>query len=410
MTTGAGLATTPEMADEIRVATGSRAPTTVVPMPARPSNTDAHPSAPLRRTIDVRGAALTVLVVLASLFALQWARPVLVPVLIAILMSYALEPMVHRLVRWRVPRGLAASLVFTATLGGVAALGYALSYQLAVAADRLPSAAQELREAVQAYRNGAPGAVANVQAAATELQKLSGAAGPASPAPAPVTTVAIEKKPFDLGDYLWQGSLSITTFVGDTIVVLFLTFYLLIAGDLFRHRFIEIAGPTLSQKKITVEILHAISEQIARYLFVRVVISVMVAIGTGAAFWAIGLEQPAVWGIVAGLLNVIPYVGPLAITVAAGIAAFVQFHTLSMAMLSAGLATVVACVEAYAVTPWLMSRTAEMNPAAVFIGLVFWGWLWGLPGLFLAVPLLMVIKAVSDHVEALHPIAALLRG
>jgi predicted PurR-regulated permease PerM len=329
--------------------------------------------------------------------------------LIATLMSYALEPMVHRLVRWQVPRGLAASLVFIATLGGVAALAYGLSYQLAAAANRLPSAAQELREAVQTYRSGARGTVANVQAAATELQKLSGASGPASPAPSPVTTVAIEKKPFDLGDYLWAGSLSLTTFVGDTVIVLFLAFYLSLAGDLFRHRFIEMAGPTLSQKKITVEILHAISEQIARYFFVRAVISAMVAVATGAAFWAMGLGQPAVWGIAAGLLNVIPYVGPLAITAAAGVAAFVQFHTFSMAALGAGLATLVACVEAYAVTPWLMSRTAEMNPAAVFIGLVFWGWLWGLPGLFLAVPILMVLKAVSDHVEALRPIATLLR-
>jgi predicted PurR-regulated permease PerM len=151
----------------------------------------------LRRTIDVR------------------------PILIAILMSYALEPMVHRRGPLALPRGVAASLVFIATLGGVAALGYALSDQLAAAADRLPSAAQELRQAVQTYRNGAPGTVANVQAAATELQKLSGAAGP------------VVKKPFDLGDYFWQGWLSITTFSGDAIVVLFLAFYLLLAGICF---------------------------------------------------------------------------------------------------------------------------------------------------------------------------------
>jgi predicted PurR-regulated permease PerM len=352
---------------------------------------------------------LTVLAVLACVFALQWARPVLVPLLLAILISYALDPMVLGLVRWRVPHGLAASLVFLAALSVVTGLGYTLSHQLAATADRLPSAAREFREALQAYGSGAPGAVANVQAAAAELEKLSGAAA-APTGPPSLTTVAIEKKPFDLGDYLWEQSLSVTTFVGDTIIVLFLALYLLLAGDLFRHRFLEIAGPTLSEKKITLQILHAISDQIAQYLFVRMVISVMVAAATGAAFWVMGLAQPAVWGIAAGLLNVIPYVGPLAVTVSAGVAAFVQFHTFSMAALSAGLATAVACVEAYAVTPWLMSRTAEMNPAAVFIGLIFWGWLWGLPGLFLAVPILMVLKAVSEHVEALQPIATLLKG
>jgi predicted PurR-regulated permease PerM len=139
------------------------------------------------------------------------------------------------------------------------------------------------------------------------------------------------------------------------------------------------------------------------------VISGLVAAGTFGAFWAIGVEQPAVWGVAAGLFNVIPYVGPAAITVGSAVAAFVQFHTLPMVALTAGLATAVACIEAYAITPWLMSRTAEMNPAAVFIGLIFWGWMWGLPGLFLAVPILMVIKSVGDHVESLHPVALLLK-
>ena len=386
-------------------------PPNVIPMPRTPPVAEARPTAsPTRRLIDVRGYALTVLMVLACVFALQWARPLLVPILLGVLISYALEPVVHRLVQWSVPRGVAASLVFVTALGALAVLGYALSYQVTALADRLPAAALEVREAIQTRRAGAPGPVANVQAAAIELQKLSGTDGPAATASPKVQTVAIEKKPFDLGDYLWEGSVSVTTLIGDAIVVLFLALYLLLAGDMFRRRFVEIAGPTLSQKKITLHILDAISLQIGRYLFVRAVISGIVAVGTFGAFWAMGLGQPAVWGVAAGLFNIIPYVGPVMITAAAGVAAFVQFHTVSMAALATGLAGTVAFVEAYAITPWLMSRTAEMNPAAVFIGLLFWGWLWGLPGLFLAVPILMVIKSVSDHVESLQPIATLLKG
>jgi predicted PurR-regulated permease PerM len=383
---------------------------TLIAMPSRDApSPDVRPVLVARRSVDVRGYALTTLMVLASVLALQWARPLLVPILLGMLISYALEPMVHRLVHWRMPHVAAASLVFTGMLVLMGLLSYAVSFQLAAVADRLPSAAQELRLALQARRHGAPGAVGKVQAAANELQKLSGADAPAS-AVRRIPTVTVEKKPFDLGDYLWESSLSVTAFVGDTVVVLFLALYLLLAGDLFRRRFVEIAGPTLSQKKITLQILDAISLQIGRYLFVRAVISGLVGVGTFAAFWAIGLAQPAVWGIAAALLNVIPYAGPVAIVAAAGLAAFVQFHTVGMAILTGGLATAVASVEAYAITPWLMSRTAEMNPAAVFIGLVFWGWLWGLPGLFLAVPILMVIKSVSDHVEALHPVATLLKG
>src|SRR6185503_19716511 len=121
-----------------------------------------------RRPTDVRGYALTVLMGLACIFALQWARPLLVPLVFGILISYALEPIVSRLVQWRIPRGLAAPLVFTTTLAAVAALGYALSYQVTAAADRLPSAAHEVREAIQTYRRGAPGPVAKVQEAAKE--------------------------------------------------------------------------------------------------------------------------------------------------------------------------------------------------------------------------------------------------
>jgi predicted PurR-regulated permease PerM len=381
----------------------------VIPMPPRPApDAAARPALALRRPVDVRGYALTTLMVLACVFTLQWARPLLVPILIGILISYALEPMVHRLVRWRVPHAAAAPLVFVGMLAALGALGYTLSHQLVAVADRLPSAAQELREAVQTRGQGAPGPVGKVQQAANELQKLSGAETVADARPR-IPTVAIEKKPFDLGDYLWEGSLSVTAFIGDTVVVLFLALYLLLAGDLFRRRFAEIAGPTLSQKKITLQILDAITLQIGRYLFVRVVISAIVGVGTFAGLWAMGLAQPAVWGVAAALLNVLPYVGPIAVAGGAAVAAFVQFHSVASAGLAASVATGVACVEAYLITPWLMSRTAEMNPAAVFIGLLFWGWLLGLPGLFLAVPILIVIKSVSDHVEALHPVGTLLK-
>jgi predicted PurR-regulated permease PerM len=352
--------------------------------------------------------ALTILTVLASVFAIQWARPVLVPILLGILISYALDPIVRRLVSWRVPRGLAAVVVFLATLAMIATLAYSLSHQLAAAADRLPAAAQEFREAIEERFRGEPGAVAKVQQAANELQKLSGAEAGTPPA-AQVQTVAIQKTPFDFGAYLWQSSLSLTTFAADMVVVLFIALYLLLAGDTFRRRFVEIAGPTLTRKRITLQILDAVDLQISRYLFVRLLISIIVGVGTFVAFWAIGLSQPAVWGLAAGVLNVIPYLGPAAVAVAASLAAFIEFHTFSMVALTGALAVAVACIEAYAITPWLTSRTAEMNPAAVFIGLVFWGWVWGVPGLFLAVPIIMVLKSVGDHVEALQPLATLLK-
>jgi predicted PurR-regulated permease PerM len=381
----------------------------IIAMRGSPPTDADRPTTADRRAVAVRTFALTVLTILASTLALQWARPLLVPILIGILISYALDPMVRRLVAWNMPHAVAATSVFIVTLSGVALFGYALSRPLLSVADRLPSAAQELREAIESWRAGAPGPVTKVQQAAKELQKLSGAESPPAAARPKIPTVAIERKPFDIGEYLWEGSLSVTAFLAETVVVLFLALYLLLAGDTFRRRFVEIAGPRFSQKKNALQILDVIGLQISRYLFVRAVISGFVGVGTFAAFWTIGLAEPAVWGVAAGLLNVIPYIGPAAVTAAAGVAAFVQFHSVPVALLTMSAATAVACVEAYVLTPWLMSRTGEMNPAAVFIGLVFWGWLWGLPGLFLAVPIMMVLKAVSDHVDALQPLATIMK-
>jgi predicted PurR-regulated permease PerM len=382
-------------------------PEKVVPLPLTPRVPESPPEEV--PPVDARGLPLTVVMVLAVVLTLQWARPLLVPILIGVLVSYSLDPVVKRLVVWRVPHPFAATIVFVSTVAGVGLLTYSLSHQVLALTDQLPAAAQQLRETLQSRRAGEPGPVAKVQKAAEELQKLSGSDAPVPDAQRRLATVAIQRKPFDLGDYLWASSLSVTTFAGDTVVVLFLAFYLLLAGDLFRRRLVEIAGPTLSRKKITLHILDGISVQVSRYLFVRLVISIIVSAGTFLAFWLVGLDQPGVWGVAAGLLNVIPYFGPAVIAGAAGIAAFLQFHTLVMAALTAGIAVGVASIEAYAVTPWLMSRTAEMNPAAVFLGLIFWGWLWGLPGLFLAVPIMMVIKTISDHVEALQPVATLLK-
>jgi predicted PurR-regulated permease PerM len=333
---------------------------------------------------------------------------VLVPIVIGILVSYALDPVVSRLVQWRLPRVVASTAVFVAVIAALVSFSYPLTRQVDTIVDRLPGAAHELRAAIEAWKGG-PGPVAKVQEAADELQKLSGAAAPPPNRQSRVTSAAAEHQPFDLGDYLWESSLSVTTFIADTVVVGVLTLYLLLSGDTFRRRFFEIAGPRLSQKKITLQILDAIATQISRYLFVRVLISIFVGFGTFVAFGAIGLEQPVAWAAAAGLLNVIPYLGAGVVAVAAGVAAFLQFHSLSMGALAAGLSTLVACVEAYFLTPWLTSRTGEMNATVVFIGLVFWGWLWGLPGLLLAVPIMMVIKAVSDHVDVLEPLATLLR-
>ena len=348
-------------------------------------------------------AGVWILAAIAAVTALRLGRALFVPLIVGLLLSYILDPIVTRLVARGLPRGIAATIVFLAALLALGWTGYAVSDEVSELVARLPHAAQEIRKAVE--QRTRPGPIAKVQEAADQLHEMS------TPSPnREVQKVQIAPPSFDVAGYLWASSGRAIRFGADIVVIVFLAFYLLAAGDHFRRQLMEIAGPTLSQKKVTLQILDEISAQISTYLFVRALISVIIAVATGLALWAAGLAQPAVWGLVAGILNVIPYLGPMTATAAIGVAALLQFHSATMPAVIVGLTALIAFVEAYLITPWLTSRAAEMNPAAVFIGLAFWGWLWGLPGLLLALPLMMILKAAGDHIEALRPIVIFLKA
>ena len=162
------------------------------------------------------------------------------------------------------------------------------------------------------------------------------------------------------------------------------------------------------KKKITVQILDEINRQIERFLIVRVVTSVAVGVATWLAFQAVGLEQAAVWGMAAGLFNSIPYFGPVIVAAGTAVVAFVQFGTLPMAAMVSGISLLITSVEGWILTPWLTSRAARTNEVAVFVGLIFWGFVWGIWGTLLAVPMLVALKACCDRIDDLKPIGELL--
>ncbi len=154
--------------------------------------------------------------------------------------------------------------------------------------------------------------------------------------------------------------------------------------------------------------LDDITQHIERYLLVQILTSALVGVATGLAFWAMGLENAAVWGIVAGVTNLIPYIGSVIVMAAAGLVAFLQFNSIQMALLVGGVSLVIHTLVGNLLVPWLTSRTSRMNPVAVFVGVIFWGWLWGIWGLLLGIPIMMVVKAICDRVEDLQPIGELL--
>lgn len=365
------------------------------------------PAAP--PALPVRNGWLVLLSALAALYALHWATPVLIPVLLGVMISYALTPVVNAMERWHIHRALGSAVVVIGLIAGSGWLVYSLADETAAIIETLPDAAQKFRQALRAERAAGPSAIEKVQKAATEIEKAaSETAAPDSAAPRGVTRVQIEKPKLNVHAWLWSGTMGALTFFGQLVTVLFFAYFLMAAGDKFRRKLMRITGARLSEKKVTLEMLDEISGQIQRYLLVQLSTSVLVGVASWLAFSAIGLENAAVWGIAAGVLNSVPYFGPVIVSCGIALVAFVQFGTFAMALWASGIALVITSIEGYVLTPWLIGRTARINAVVVFACVIVGGWLWGPWGLLLAVPVVMMIKAVCDRVEHFKPVGELL--
>jgi predicted PurR-regulated permease PerM len=247
-----------------------------------------------------------------------------------------------------------------------------------------------------------------VQRAAAQLEQAAQDSGPAPAAAKGVTRVQIERPHFKLTDYLLSGTLGLAGAASQTLVVGCISFFLMCSGNSFRRKMVRIAGPAFSQKKITLQVLDEITGQIHRYLMVQLATSVGVGIVTWLALLWIGLDRAAVWGVAAGVLNLVPYLGAIVVTGGLALVGFVQFGSPGPALLVGGVSLLIHTVSGQLLTPWLTSRASSINPVVIFVGVLAWGWLWGLWGLLLGVPLLMVVKAVCDRVEDLKAIGELL--
>jgi len=368
----------------------------------------------IRTPVDVRSVALTAIAAVAAIYFLQYAQAVLIPIVLGILISYSLEPIVTTLFALRIPRAVGAAVAVVILIGTLGLGLYTLSDQAMAVVNNVPEAAQRIRDRVRTHqRSSSGGALAKVQQAATEIDRAAQDAtatpgAPPPPAQRGVQKVEVVQPAFRTADYIWSGSVGVFNFVSQLVLVLFLVYFFLVTGDLYKRKFVKIAGPTLSHKKITVQILDDINLQIASFMRVEVVTSLLVAVATAFALWWLGLEHFALWGIVAGIFNSIPYLGPVVVTGGLGVVAFMQFDDVWRTLWVCGVAFGITSLEGFLLTPALMSRAAQMNPVAIFVGLIFWSWLWGVWGTVLAVPMLMMLKAVCDHVEDLQPIGELL--
>jgi predicted PurR-regulated permease PerM len=339
-----------------------------------------------------------VLIVLGTIAFLYFARPVVLPVFLACVAGMALKP----LIRWssccHIPPAFSAAIVLCFLVGAVGVGFFQLGRPALTWMNEAPQHMTDLRQRVQrmfprmARFNLAAAAVNNL--GATEAEKKE------QQEKAPTVEV---KDSRGAGSILnWTGTLLVG--IGETLVLVYL---LLASGDLFLQKLVRVM-PTLSDKKRAIEVSHEIQQNISNYLFSVSLINIGLGIVVSAGLYFMGVPDAAMWGMLVAVLNFVPYFGPVTGVILLATVGLLTFDTLWAGLLPPAWYLLLHLLEANLITPVLLGRRFTLNPVVIFVSLIFWMWLWGVPGALLSVPILVSIKVICDRVPAMMPVSELL--
>ena len=373
------------------------------PGPEAQKEAEAPPPADLTRLAQMlrgRGApALTAtavvgLFVLALFYTLYAAAGFFMPVVVALLLNFLLSPIVRFLGRLRIPAPLGAGLVLFGFVGILGVGAYNLAGPASAWVERAP---QSLRQAERKFR-GIKASVERVQAATQQVEAITGGGEGEEEEP------TVEVRQATMTDAVLNQTQAA---LAGTAVTFFLLYFLLASGDLFLRKLVRVL-PLLRNKRIAVEIAHHIERDLSTYLLTVALINTALGCAVAAGLYLIGMPNPILWGIVVGLLNFIPYLGPLVGVAIVGLVAFISFDSTLHALAAPALYFTVNAIEGNLVTPMIMGRRLTLNPVAIFVSLTFWGWIWGVVGALLAVPILVAFKILCDNIPPLAPVGEFL--
>ena len=342
---------------------------------------------------DARHVALVGLFVLALFYTLHLAQALILPIVLAILLDFMLSPLVRFLRKRGIKEPLGAGLVMLALVGGLGVGAWYLSGPAAEWVARAPESAAAIQRKMQGMR----GSVAQVTKAAEQVEKATEVTGGDG-------ARQVEIKGPSLSKQLFGGTASL---LSSATVIFFLTYFLLAVGDLFLQKLVGVL-PQFKDKRTAVSIARETEAQISVYLFTSTLINIGVGVVTAVAMWLVGMPNAALWGVVAAILNFVPYVGALVNIVVLGLAAMVTFDSTSRALLVPAVFFGINMIEGNLVTPMILGRRMRLNTVALFIGFIFWWYIWGIPGAILAVPMMAAMKIVCDHIESLSSIGEFL--
>ena len=377
-----------------------------------PSELISEPSTgslPSSNPIPVKNVALVIITTIAVIFALDWAQSFIITMLLGVLLAYALNPLVNKMEHIKINRFIGSTLVVLVLISSIVFGGYALRGQVQSIISILPEAATKLTSGFAVKRGDPLTNIQKIQIAANQVKKATSEAESNLAKPKKsITHVVLDEQKFKIGDFLWRSSLGVFGFIAEAVTMIFLAYFILLSGDSFKRKLVKLTGPTLTNKKITVNILADINQSIQSYMYMLLVTNIIAGILSWVAFRLLGLENAGAWAVAAGFMHIVPYFGPAATVAVTGMAAYMQFDSILMASLVAGASVLIAIIVGVFITTWMTGRIAKMNSAAVFIALIFFSWLWGLWGMLLGIPVIFIIKVVCEHIEHLQPIAELL--
>ena len=348
---------------------------------------------PTEQALDIRSVALTGLFILAIFYTLYFARDFILPILLAWILSSLLAPVVRALKRLRIPEPLSALLIISALLGTLSLGIYRMAEPVASWIQRAPQVLTDVRAKLQNFIRP----VAEVQETTKEIEKMAGLGNQQQAA-------AVELKKPGLGQVVFSGA---KDFVLSGGVMLILLYFLLASGDLFLLKLVKVL-PTMENKKVAVEIYRRIEKDVSTYLSVVTLIYIGFGCIIGVAMYLLGMPNPWLWGVMAAVLSYIPYLGALVGLTTVTLVAILTFEDVFRIVLVPLVYFTVDTIQANLIFPMALGRRLALNPVMIFIWLIFCGWIWGIIGALLAVPLLAIIKIICDQVEQLAPVGEFL--
>jgi predicted PurR-regulated permease PerM len=346
----------------------------------------------LERPFDVRSVALTGLFILAVFYTTYFLRSVLLPIVLAWLLSYLLRPIVRALARIKIPTLLGAALILITLLSAITLGVSALATPVAGWLAKAPAGLQELEYKLMPMKRS----MAEVAKASGEIEKL------ATPDSSSKLAVEVKRRPITETLYVRTPE-----FITSLVLLLILLFFLLAYDGVFIAKLIKLL-PTLSDKKRAVSIAQEIESQVSRYLFTVTIINCCLGFAVGTTVGLLGLPNPVMWGALVATLNFVPYLGALTGIICMTIGAILSFDSLAYALIFPAVYLAFGTLEGNFITPWVMGRSLTLNPVIILLSLVFWGWMWGIAGVILAVPILAVFKIFCAHIKPMEPLAEFL--